>query len=159
MKNNLLTRMDPTASLKSAETIKKPESWNQTEAPTGAFLFLRRFTMKKATNYTIAKESREDQFQHCRFNPGLEITFSDDKGRHKHKIASGYSDEIAVFQDNGTTLVLSHNRNWDMPGWKPSRAIRSSAKFFSSGMRCWQPSEKKTWNQLKWSVSSRNGCN
>ena len=65
--------------------------------------------MQEATNYTIAKESMEDQFKYRRFNPGLEITFTDDKGIHKHKIASGYSDEITVFQDNGTTLVLSHN--------------------------------------------------
>ena len=65
--------------------------------------------MQETTNYTIAKESMEDQFKYCRFNPGLEITFTDDKGIHKHKIASGYSDEISVFQDNGTTLVLSFN--------------------------------------------------
>jgi hypothetical protein len=65
--------------------------------------------MHGAKKYTIDKESMEDQFKYRRFNPGLEITFTDDKGIHKHKIASGYSDEISVFQDNGTTLVLSFN--------------------------------------------------
>ncbi len=65
--------------------------------------------MQEVTQYTITKESMEDQFKYRRFNPGLEITFTDDKGEHKHKIASGHSDEITVFQDNGTTLVLSHN--------------------------------------------------
>ena len=65
--------------------------------------------MQEATQYTITKESLEDQLKYRRFNPGLEITFTDDKGTHKHKIASGYADNISVFQDNGTTLVLSYN--------------------------------------------------
>ena len=65
--------------------------------------------MQEVTNYTIAKESMDEQLKFRRFNPGLEITFTDDKGMHKQKIASGYSDEISVFQDNGTILVLSHN--------------------------------------------------
>ena len=65
--------------------------------------------MHEVTQDTITKESLEDQLKYRRFNPGLEITFTDEKGEHRYKIASGYADNISVFQDNGTTLVLSHN--------------------------------------------------
>jgi hypothetical protein len=101
--------------------------------PPELFLFLRRFTMKKATNYTIAQESREDQFQYCRFNPGLEITFSYDKGRHKHKIASGCSDEISVFQDKGTTLVLSYNPQLGYAGLEAFQGDRKTNEVFLIG--------------------------
>ena len=60
-------------------------------------------------HYTITKESIEDQIKSGRFNPGLEIIFTDEEGRHKHKIAAGYSDEISVFQESGITMIMSHN--------------------------------------------------
>ena len=89
--------------------------------------------MKKATNYTIAKESMEEQFKFHRFNPGLEITFTDDKGLHKHKIASGYSDEISVFQDKGTTLVLSHNPHLGYAGLEAFQGDRKTNEVFLIG--------------------------
>ena len=89
--------------------------------------------MKEKKDFIIGKESMEDQFKYRRFNPGLEITFTDDKGIHKHKIASGYSDEITVFQDNGTTLVLSFNPRLGYAGLEAFQGDQKSNEVFLIG--------------------------
>jgi hypothetical protein len=65
--------------------------------------------MRRSKNFTITKESLEEQVKDMRYHPCLEITFRDRIGRHKHKISAGYSDEIHVFRNHGETLVLSFN--------------------------------------------------
>ena len=65
--------------------------------------------MKMITDYSITKETFEDQCKARRFNPCLEITFSKGKDKHTHKIGAGYGDDILVYRENGTVYVLSHN--------------------------------------------------
>ena len=65
--------------------------------------------MKRVKNYTICKESVEKMLMARRFNPCLEITFTDKNGRHAHRISAGYEDEIHVYRENGYTFVLCKN--------------------------------------------------
>jgi hypothetical protein len=65
--------------------------------------------MKELKEFVLGKESRDDQYRAGRFHPGLEITFSDEQGLHRHKIAAGYSDEVHVFRGGEVTMVLSCN--------------------------------------------------
>jgi len=63
----------------------------------------------RKVDYQLQKESFKDMAVAGRVNPCLEITFRDKRGIHTHKIGAGYSDDMAVFRENGATYVLSHN--------------------------------------------------
>ena len=65
--------------------------------------------MRKLIDYQITKESLEDMLEARRFNPSLEITFRDRKGRHIQKLYAGYEDELDVYRDGEYTFVLSRN--------------------------------------------------
>jgi len=65
--------------------------------------------MRKVANYQITKESLKDMLEARRFNPCLEITFRDRKGKHIQKLYAGYEDDLDVYQDGEYTFVLSHN--------------------------------------------------
>ncbi len=65
--------------------------------------------MKRVKNFTIAKESFEDMCEARRFNPCLEITFRDRRGRHTHKTSAGSDDEIHVYREHGETFILTQN--------------------------------------------------
>jgi len=76
----------------------------------GGFVFSED-TMRRIKHYTITKESMEDMIGAGRFNPSLEITFRDHRGRHIHKIGAGYEDEIHVYREAGETFVLTLNQH------------------------------------------------
>jgi hypothetical protein len=50
--------------------------------------------VRRITNCSITKESFEDMLEAGRFNPCLEITFRDRKGRHAQKLYAGHEDEL-----------------------------------------------------------------
>lgn len=89
--------------------------------------------MRRAKNFTITKESLEDQVKGSRYNPCLEITFRDRIGRHKHKIFAGYSDEIHVFKNHGQTLVLSFNPRLGYAGLEAFQGDERINDVFLSG--------------------------
>jgi len=60
-------------------------------------------------NYSIKKESIEDMVKGKRFNPSLEITFTDKTGTYTHKIGAGNSDYKDVYRENGITYLLTRN--------------------------------------------------
>ncbi len=65
--------------------------------------------MKKLTDYQITKESFKDMLEARRFNPCLEISFRDKKGRHIQKLYAGYEDELDVYREGEYTFILSRN--------------------------------------------------
>ena len=65
--------------------------------------------MRRVTKYNVAKESFEDMIEAGRFNPSLEISFRDRKGRHIQKLYAGYGDDLNVFREGEHTLVLCQN--------------------------------------------------
>ena len=65
--------------------------------------------MRTVKNFSISKESIEDQTKAGRWNPCLEISFRDKQGRHTHKIGTGYSDDIHVFRESGATFIVGKN--------------------------------------------------
>jgi hypothetical protein len=69
----------------------------------------RGLAVRRITNCIIEKESFEDMLEAGRFNPCLEITFSDMKGKHIQKLYAGYKDELDVYRDGEYTFVLSRN--------------------------------------------------
>ncbi len=65
--------------------------------------------MRTVKNFSISKETIEDQTQAGRWNPCLEISFRDKQGLHTHKIGAGYSDDIHVFRESGVTFIVGTN--------------------------------------------------
>jgi len=63
----------------------------------------------RKVDHQLQREPFKDMVAAGRLNPCLEITFRDKQGKHTHKIGAGYSDEVSVFRENGTTYILSHN--------------------------------------------------
>jgi len=89
--------------------------------------------MKKTTNFIITQESIDEQVKAHRFNPGLEITFVDADGLHRHKIGAGSSDDVSVFQDNGTTIVLTCNTRLEYAGLESFRGDQKTGEVFLIG--------------------------
>ncbi|MGV8080986.1 MAG: hypothetical protein AB2L22_13130 [Syntrophales bacterium] len=89
--------------------------------------------MKELKEFMIGKESREDQFKAGRYHPGLEITFSDDQGLHRHKIAAGYSDEVHVFREGEVTMVLSSNLRLGYAGLEAFQGDARAGEVFLIG--------------------------
>lgn len=65
--------------------------------------------MRRIYKYEIRKESFEDMNRAGRWNLSLEITFTDKKGTHSHKIGAGHSDVIDVYREGRETYVMSHH--------------------------------------------------
>ena len=65
--------------------------------------------MRRVTSYSIEKESFKDMIEARRFNPCLEISFRDRKGKHTQKLSAGYEDELHVFREGEHTFVLCQN--------------------------------------------------
>jgi len=63
----------------------------------------------RRVSYKLKKESWDDMIEAGRLNPSLEIIFRDKKGSHKHKIGSGYSDDIYAYREAEETFILSLN--------------------------------------------------
>jgi hypothetical protein len=72
--------------------------------------------MEVITDYTIERESIEDQLTAHRFNPCLELTLRERSGEHTYKISAGYADHISVYREDGLIHVLSHNPHLDYVG-------------------------------------------
>ena len=49
--------------------------------------------MRRVTSYSIEKESFKDMIEARRFNPCLEISFRDRKGKHTQKLSAGREGE------------------------------------------------------------------
>ena len=67
--------------------------------------------MRTVNNFSIEKESFEDQCKARRWNPCLEISFRDKRGVHRHKLESGNNDNIHVFREAGFTYVVATNHH------------------------------------------------
>jgi hypothetical protein len=85
------------------------------------------------TNYRIAKESMEDMIAAGRFNPSLEITFADRRGRPTQKIAAGYEDDIHVYRHSGLTYVLSLNARLGYVGLEVFDGAEAAGDVFLQG--------------------------
>ena len=83
--------------------------------------------MRKVDNFQIQKESYEDQRKAGRWNPALEITFSDRTGLHTHKLSAGYQDNIHVYRDGEHTYVLTKN---EYLGYIALEVLKGSVKDF-----------------------------
>ena len=88
--------------------------------------------MRRA-NYSIRKESIEDQLSAGRFSPCLEIKFRDIEGVHVHTIGAGFDDELYVFREDGETLVVSHNPKLGYIGMESFRGDDTSGVVFFQG--------------------------
>ena len=65
--------------------------------------------MRRVNNYKIQKESYDDMYDARRYNPSLEIVFTDKTGTHTHKIGAGLDDDLDVYREGPETYVLSRN--------------------------------------------------
>ena len=72
--------------------------------------------MRRIYNFKIKKESFEDMNKAGRWNPSLEITFTDRTGEHTHKIGAGHSDVIDVYRFGSETYLLSHHTGFGYYG-------------------------------------------
>lgn len=87
----------------------------------------------RRVDFSIRKESIEDQLSAGRFNPCLEITFRDIKGIHVHTIGAGFDDELYVFREKGETLVVSHNPKLGYIGMEAFRGGDTVGVVFFQG--------------------------
>ena len=61
----------------------------------------------RKVNFKLEKESWEEMHEAGRWNPSLEVIFRDKTGNHRHKIGSGYSDDIHAYREADETYILS----------------------------------------------------
>lgn len=86
--------------------------------------------MKKLTDYQITKESLKDMLEARRFNPCLEISFRDKKGRHIQKLYAGYEDELDVYRDGEYTFLLCRNPRLGYIGLEVFKGEEQTGEIF-----------------------------
>ena len=86
--------------------------------------------MYRVKNYSIRKESIEDMIKGKRYNPGLELTFTDKTGTYTHKIGAGYSDNKDVYRENGITYLLTRNFGLNYVGLEVFKANEKLGEIF-----------------------------
>jgi hypothetical protein len=89
--------------------------------------------MRRINNYRIFKETTEEMIAGGRFNPSLMITFIDKSGRHTHRLASGYGDEIHVYRNGDLTCVLSVNERLGYAGMEVFKGDDAVGDVFLQG--------------------------
>ena len=86
--------------------------------------------MERIRNYSIKKESLEDMMQDKRYNPCLEITFTDKTGTYTHKISAGYSDYRDVYREKEVTYLLTRNFDLEYVGLEIFRGVEKLGEIF-----------------------------
>ena len=69
----------------------------------------RKENVMRKVNFQIEKESWDDMHEAGRWNPSLEVIFRDKTGNHRHKIESGYMDDLYAYRESDETYILSIN--------------------------------------------------
>lgn len=86
--------------------------------------------MKTKSNYTIEKETLEEQLTAKRYNPAFVLVFKNKSGKHRVTLDSGGFDDIEVFREKNFVYVLSINQRMYYVGMQVFEGSEEKGNIF-----------------------------